>query len=294
MEVEQLSNEKLSNILENYSTDIIIYDTRKKKDYTLSHIVGSINISLNDEEIIKLMEVNSPAFRSAIEKYVIMIITKDTKDSDLSLLTQELFKLNNIVYLVNNYSKFAAEYPQYIKRIGSTISLPSRSTKFIPVPSTASISPPGNVLSEIIENQLYLSDSDTAFDKQLLLNNDVTTIINVAAEIQTPFIDDERFSYLVIPLRDSVNQILTYEQFMAVFSFIDSSNSNGKKVLIHCQAGISRSATFAVAYVMWKRKMSVDEAIEYVTSKRRRVAPNFGFLGQLGTFQERLMKEYPE
>jgi len=52
-------------------------------------------------------------------------------------------------------------------------------------------------------------------------------------------------------------------------------------VLIHCHAGISRSATIILAYLMINEKLSLGEAFKYVQSKRKIISPNLNFMGQL-------------
>ena len=54
-------------------------------------------------------------------------------------------------------------------------------------------------------------------------------------------------------------------------------------------AGVSRSATIVIAYLMWKKKMKFDEAFSFV-QKKRTIVPNYGFKQQLKLFEKELEK----
>jgi hypothetical protein len=56
----------------------------------------------------------------------------------------------------------------------------------------------------------------------------------------------------------------------------------------NCHAGISRSSTFVVAYVMWKKRRSYEAALKQVKDIRATVSPNFGFNMQLHTWWTRI------
>uniref|UniRef100_A0A8C9R8H6 protein-tyrosine-phosphatase n=1 Tax=Scleropages formosus TaxID=113540 RepID=A0A8C9R8H6_SCLFO len=55
--------------------------------------------------------------------------------------------------------------------------------------------------------------------------------------------------------------------------------SLGCSVLVHCAAGVSRSPALAVAYVMYRLGLCLDDA--FVKERRPTISPNFNFLGQL-------------
>jgi len=57
-----------------------------------------------------------------------------------------------------------------------------------------------------------------------------------------------------------------------------------KRVLVHCQAGISRSATLVIAYLIKHQKMNLKDAYLHVKSKRPQIGPNKGFIQQLMDF----------
>lgn len=60
------------------------------------------------------------------------------------------------------------------------------------------------------------------------------------------------------------------------------------KVLVHCRAGVSRSATVCIAYLMQKQQMSLDAAFEFVVSRRPIIDPNLNFIQQLQRFEASL------
>ena len=49
----------------------------------------------------------------------------------------------------------------------------------------------------------------------------------------------------------------------------------------HCAAGVSRSASILIAYLMREKKMKYQEAHDFVKSKRSIIIPNSGFVQQL-------------
>lgn len=60
-------------------------------------------------------------------------------------------------------------------------------------------------------------------------------------------------------------------------------------MLVHCQAGISRSATICLAYLMMKQRVRLEEAFEFVKQRRSVISPNFSFMGQLLQFESQVL-----
>lgn len=57
-------------------------------------------------------------------------------------------------------------------------------------------------------------------------------------------------------------------------------------VLVHCQAGCSRSVALVIAYIMATRKCSRDAALSMVRARRAQAEPNSGFMEQLSLFEQ--------
>ena len=78
------------------------------------------------------------------------------------------------------------------------------------------------------------------------------------------------------------------KHFGECFNFIKGDD----KILVHCAAGASRSASIVIAYVMWNKKMTYSDAFDFVRNKRSIVYPNPGFIEQLKLFEKELIEKY--
>ena len=57
-------------------------------------------------------------------------------------------------------------------------------------------------------------------------------------------------------------------------------------------AGLSRSATIVIAYLMWSQKWKFADALDYVVKRRPLVCPNDGFQKQLKIFENLLINNF--
>lgn len=63
--------------------------------------------------------------------------------------------------------------------------------------------------------------------------------------------------------------------------FIKSAVNNCSNILVHCNAGVSRSATVVIAYLILIKNFSYIEAYNCVKKSRNCINPNAGFIKQL-------------
>ena len=67
---------------------------------------------------------------------------------------------------------------------------------------------------------------------------------------------------------------------------------SGGHVLVYCYAGISRSVTITLAYLMVHCEMRLDAAYKFVKQKKPDISPNIGFMGQLVKLEKSLVGQW--
>lgn len=83
---------------------------------------------------------------------------------------------------------------------------------------------------------------------------------------------------------DTPDQNLS-QYFTVCNDFIHAARLRDGNVLIHCLAGMSRSVTVAVAYIMSVTPLTWKEALKVVRAGRAVANPNLGFQTQLQDFE---------
>lgn len=92
--------------------------------------------------------------------------------------------------------------------------------------------------------------------------------------------------HLRIAIRDHPAQDLG-PYFDLVLNFMREQVLQRQNILVHCNMGVSRSPSFVAAYLIRFHRLSLDHALRLISSKRRCIAPNDGFLLQLHHFEQR-------
>ena len=72
--------------------------------------------------------------------------------------------------------------------------------------------------------------------------------------------------YIHIPMKD--HQPPSVEDLIRAVQQIQRVTAEGKKILIHCAAGMGRTGTVLAAYLIMSRGMKVSEALSYIRKLR--------------------------
>nr|XP_019958098.1 PREDICTED: dual specificity protein phosphatase 22 [Paralichthys olivaceus] len=145
----------------------------------------------------------------------------------------------------------------------------------------------GNGINKVLPN-LYLGNIKDAQDKELLAEHNITHILSIH-DTAAPVLED--MSYLCISAADHSKQNLT-QHFRDSITFIHESRLKGEGCLVHCVAGVSRSVTLVVAYIMTVTGRGWVESLAAVRAARPCAGPNLGFLRQLEEFENTDLTEY--
>ncbi|GFS02148.1 dual specificity protein phosphatase 19 [Elysia marginata] len=136
-----------------------------------------------------------------------------------------------------------------------------------------------------VSSFLLMGSQDAAHDMETLRKHGVTHILNVATGVENMFPQD--FVYQTQEIRD-LPEFPIFHGFERAIKFIDQCKNLNGRVLVHCNAGISRSAAIVMAYLIQTEGMNVNDAFSYLRSKRPATCPNPGFLIQLETFYQNI------
>lgn len=131
-------------------------------------------------------------------------------------------------------------------------------------------------ISKILDN-LYLGSYEDAIDFYKLKNLGITHIVNLSY-LPNPYPND--FVYLKIDLYDDPLENIS-QYFNFTIQWIYDAIMNGGKVLVHCRAGISRSSTIILAFLVKLFGITLEKAYNYVKNIRPIIQPNEGFVKQL-------------
>ncbi|XP_062412951.1 dual specificity protein phosphatase 22-B [Sardina pilchardus] len=145
----------------------------------------------------------------------------------------------------------------------------------------------GNGINKILPD-LYLGNFKDARDREQLAKHNITHILSIH-DTAAPILQE--MTYLCIPAADLPTQNLT-QHFKESIVFMHECRLKGEGCLVHCLAGVSRSVTLVVAYIMTVTGLGWQEALAAVRAARPCAGPNQGFQRQLQAFDQNEAQQY--
>jgi protein-tyrosine phosphatase len=131
---------------------------------------------------------------------------------------------------------------------------------------------------------LFIGSLGAAKNLPALHKEGVTHILNASPIV--PCYHRRHFRYKVVSVYDDAQEDIS-QHFEEANKYIAKGRQKGG-VLVHCYAGMSRSATFVLAYLVACEGMSLATAMHATKLARPCIAPNSGFMTQLVLFSKQL------
>ncbi|KAK8774984.1 uncharacterized protein LOC144104377 [Amblyomma americanum] len=282
----------LAGMLRTDPARVLVIDSRPFLEFNTCHIRGAVNVCcskiikrrLQHDKVNVCELLPSDGRQQRVEQVVVYDqgswAVPMGDDSFLAVLLAKLARAfpGRVSLLAGGVLEFSGNHRVLCEEGGSRGPLTSLSQPCLSAAGPTRILP-----------FLFLGSQRDAQDSELLAAHNICYELNVSTSCPKPdFIPDSHF--LRIPVNDSHADKLR-PHFARACRFLDKVRESSGCVLVHCLAGVSRSPTVAIAYVMRHLGLSSDDAYRYVKAKRPSISPNFNFLGQLLEYERELRGE---
>lgn len=132
---------------------------------------------------------------------------------------------------------------------------------------------------------LYLGGITAAQQTQHLVDMGIRAVVCCVRELEFPESDQhQELEYYRVDVEDVSREPI--ELFWPeATEFIHEHVSKGEPVLVHCRAGVSRSASTVLAYLVTYQNFSLYDAFFHTRRRRPVVTPNLGFMEKLCDYE---------
>ena len=137
-----------------------------------------------------------------------------------------------------------------------------------------------------IEKNLWLGDYRSATDNKFIEDNNIKCVINLSKDLNFTDLEIDKYRVPIHDNRSRESDLGMIEHFDSVYDKMKYYIDNDQGVLVHCRAGMQRSATVVALYMMKKYKINFDNARKIIR-KKRCIAfyPVINFIGPLKYFE---------
>ena len=175
-------------------------------------------------------------------------------------------------------------------------------------------------IHEVLDGFLFQGNVTASMSEKVYRHHNLSGIVNVTSSMARPaHVEDPEQHYLQIEVLDCDSHasslaerldeacefigtyLLCYSQLLwpalhfglyhgvgsiLRLTFEAAHKERDERVLVHCAAGVSRSSTVSLSYLVAKEGMSLREAWFLLSSKRKIAEPNSGFWEALINFEK--------
>ncbi|XP_041459291.1 dual specificity protein phosphatase 6-like [Lytechinus variegatus] len=296
------------------SGQVLLMDYRPNSAFCRSHIEGAVNIclpgillrrlkkgkNLSLKCLIQGDEGNKDLFMKMASKVPLILYDENSSninansDTPFVLLLRRLKEVGyRVTYLRGGFSEFYRLFPHLCQTTEDSdsdeCSLTDLGFDRLKIETTGLVeaeTPLDNRYPAQILPYLYLGTKQDCENFELLSKLRIRYVLNVTPNIPNCF-EDNGIKYMQIPIMDHWSQNLA-AFFPKAIEFIDEARRAKSGILVHCLAGVSRSVTVTVAYLMQKLCLSLNDAYDFVKKRKSNISPNFNFMGQLKEFEQKL------
>jgi protein-tyrosine phosphatase len=121
-------------------------------------------------------------------------------------------------------------------------------------------------------------------DLDQLYSAGVRTVVTVCGADQRPAVSDQ-FAHHVFDARDATDYYILVTDYDSFAEVLDAAFERNEKVFVHCIAGVNRSTTLCLAYVVHRRGLTPIQAVRALRAKGRPIIlENHSFRRQLIEF----------
>lgn len=136
----------------------------------------------------------------------------------------------------------------------------------------------------VLEN-LYIGGVEAVLDSERLAEQGIRAVVCCNRELEFPtsnFLPE--LEYYRVDVEDMGREPIELF-FPEATEFIHAQLQQERPVLVHCKAGVSRSASVVLAYLMEYCGYSLHEAFLLMLHHRPTITPNPGFMEQLRSYE---------
>ncbi|CAD8155269.1 unnamed protein product [Paramecium octaurelia] len=148
-----------------------------------------------------------------------------------------------------------------------------------------------------IKDGLFIGDEFASQDREFIITNKVTHIINCAGtEVQNKW-TLMGAKYLTFNWLEQDNEVLFDERgenVNKIFTFIEECFQQGESCLVHSVRGQSRACCVLAAYFMKKYSWTLYKTLEFLNSRRPDLEIRASFFYQLNALENRMNKLGPK